>query len=102
MKYSKNTESKNPKVAKTENGRIMLLSKCVLSHSKKLEFTREQEASGLLSSLGIKTPLNKIPLLGSLFFFKSIAQVNTTYKMNEIVSTFLLAGDKYMLEFHLR
>ena len=68
MKYSKNTESKNPKVAKTENGRMMLLSKCVLSDSKNSEFIREQEASGLLSSLGIKTPLNKIPLLGSLLF----------------------------------
>ena len=68
MKYSKNTESKNPKVAKTENGRMMLLSKCVLSDSKKSEFIREQEASGLLSSLGIKTPLNKIPLLGSPLF----------------------------------
>ena len=27
---------------------------------------KEQEAKGLLSSLGIKTPLNKIPLLGDI------------------------------------
>ena len=36
--------------------------------SKKLRFIKEQEASGLLSSLGIKAPLNKIPLVGPLSF----------------------------------
>ena len=68
FKCRKNTESKNPKVAKTKNGRIMLLSKCAVCDSKKSKFIKEQEASGLLISLGIKTPLNKIPLLGSLLF----------------------------------
>ena len=28
LKCRKNTESKNPKVVRTKNGRIMLLSKC--------------------------------------------------------------------------
>ena len=46
----------------------MLLSKCVVCDSKKSKFLKEQEASRLLSSLGIKTPLNKIPLLGPLLF----------------------------------
>ena len=68
LKCRKNTESKNPEVVRTKNGRIMLLSKCAVSDSKKLIFIKEQEASGLLSSLGIKTPLNKIPLLGPLLF----------------------------------
>ena len=68
MKCRKNTESKNPKAAKTTNGRIMLLSKCTVSDSKKSKFIKEQEASGLLSSLGIKTPLSKIPLVGPLLF----------------------------------
>ena len=36
--------------------------------TKKLRFIKEQEASGLLSSLGIKTPLSKIPLVGSVLF----------------------------------
>ena len=45
----------------------MLLSKCALCDSK-LKFIKEQEASGLLSSLGIKTPLSKIPLVGPLLF----------------------------------
>ena len=46
----------------------MLLWKCEVWDSKKLKFIKEQEASGLLSNLGIKTPLNKIPLLGLLLF----------------------------------
>ena len=54
----KNTESKNPEVAKTKNGRIMLLSKCAVCDSKKSKFIKEQEASGLSSSLGIKTLLS--------------------------------------------
>ena len=51
-----------------KNGRIMLLSKCKVCDSKKLNFTKQQEASGLLSSLGIKTPLSETPLVGPLLF----------------------------------
>ena len=64
----KNTECKNPKVVKTKNRGIMLLSKCALCDSKKSKFIKEEEASGLLSSLGIKTLLGKIPLVGLPFF----------------------------------
>ena len=46
----------------------MLLSKCAVYDRKILELLKEQEASGLLSTLGIKTPLNKIPLLAPLLF----------------------------------
>ena len=59
LKYRKNTESKNPKVIKTKNRRIMLLSNCVVCNGKKSKFIKEKEATGLLSSLGIKAPLNK-------------------------------------------
>ena len=52
----KYTENKNPKVARTKNGRIRLLSKCAVCDSKKSKFIKQQEASGLLSSLGIKIP----------------------------------------------
>ena len=62
LKCKKNTESKNPKFARTKNGRIMLLSKYAMCNSKKSKFPKQQEASGLLSSLGIKSPLNKIPV----------------------------------------
>ena len=46
----------------------MVLSKCEVRDSKKSKFIKKQEASGLLSSLGIKTPLSKIHLVGPLFF----------------------------------
>ena len=36
--------------------------------SKKSKFIKKQEAGGLLSSLGIKTPLSQIPLVGPLLF----------------------------------
>ena len=52
---------------KTKNGRFMLSSKCSVCGSKKSKFMQEQEADGLLSNLGIRTPLSKIPLLNVLF-----------------------------------
>ena len=64
----KNTESNNPKVVKTKNRRKMLLSKCEVCDSKTSIFIKEKEARGLLSSLGINTPLSKIPLVGPLLF----------------------------------
>ena len=68
LKCRKNKQSKNPEVMKTKNGRIMLLSKCAVCDSKKPKFIKEQEARGSLSSLGIKTTLHKIPLLGPFLF----------------------------------
>ena len=68
LKCRKNTESKNPKVARTKNERIMLLSKCAVCDNKKSKFIKQQEASGLLSSSGIKIPLSKISLVGPLLF----------------------------------
>ena len=49
-KCGKNTESKNPKVAKTKTGRIRFLSKCTVCNSKKSRFLKEQEAKGLWDS----------------------------------------------------
>ena len=43
-------------------------SQCAACGIKKSRFVKEQEAEGLLSNLGIKTPLNKIPLLGYILF----------------------------------
>ena len=45
----------------------MILSKCAIGNSKKSRFINKQEAKGLLSNLGTKTPLNKIPILGDIF-----------------------------------
>ena len=50
LKCGKNIESKNPKVARAKNERIMLLLKCAVYSSKKLKLLK---ASGLLGSLGI-------------------------------------------------
>ena len=54
------------KIFKTKNGRIIMQSKCTACGVKKSRFVKEQGAKGLLSSLGIKTPLSKIPLLNVL------------------------------------
>ena len=46
----------------------MILSKCAMCGSKKSRFIKKQKARGILNSLGLKTPLNKIPLLADLLF----------------------------------
>ena len=66
LKCKRNTESINPKVSKTTNGKAIILSKCAICGSKKSNFIKEQEAKGLLSNLGLRTPLNKIPVLGDI------------------------------------
>ena len=71
LKSRKHTESKIPKISRTKNDRIMFLSKCAVCHSKKLKLIKQQEASGLLSGLRIKTDLSKIPLVGPLLFYRS-------------------------------
>ena len=68
MKCRKNTEMKNQKVARTKTVGVMLLSNCVVCNCKKSKFIKQQEATGLLSSLGIKAPLSKISLVGPLLF----------------------------------
>ena len=68
LKCKRNTKSINPKVLKTTNGKPIILSKCALCGSKKLKFIKQQEAKGLLSNLGLRTPLNKIPVLGDILF----------------------------------
>ena len=69
LSAKKDTESVDSKVLKTKNGRPMLLSKCAVWGNKKSRFIKEREAKGLLSNQGLKTPLNKIPLLSDILFF---------------------------------
>ena len=64
----KNTESIDPKVSATSNGKTMILSKCAICGSEKSKFIKKQEAKGILSNLGIRTLLSKIPLSGDVFF----------------------------------
>ena len=68
LKCKKDTENINPKVPKTSNNRIIVLSKCAICGSKKSRFIKNQETKGLLSNLGIKTPLSKVPVLGDILF----------------------------------
>ena len=68
LKCKENTESINPKISATSNGKTMILSKCAICSSKKLKFIKNQKAKGLLSNLGIRTPLSKIPILGDVLF----------------------------------
>ena len=63
-KYTKNI---NPKIVKSKNDRSMIQTNCAKCGSKKSRFIKAQIAKGLLSNLGIKTPLSKVLLLTILF-----------------------------------
>ena len=67
LKCKTNTDNIDPKMFKTKNNRLLMQSKCSVSKNKKSRFVKEQDAKGLLSNLGIRTPLSKIPLLNVLF-----------------------------------
>ena len=66
VKCTKDTENFDPEMFRTKNNRLIMQSKCSGCGMKKSRFIKEQEAKGLLSDLGIKTPLSKIPLLNVL------------------------------------
>ena len=67
LKCKKDTDNIDPKMFRTKNNRLLMQSKCSVCKNKRSRFVKEQEAKGLLSELGIKTPLSKIPLLNVLF-----------------------------------
>ena len=68
LKCKKNTKNVNPEISSSSNRRAMILSKYAICGSKKSTFIKNQEAKGLLSNLGIKTPLSKVPILGDILF----------------------------------
>ena len=68
LKCRKDTENINLRVSNTSNGRTMILSKCAICSRKRSRFIRNQEAKGLLSNLGVRTPLSKVPILGNILF----------------------------------
>ena len=63
-KYTKNI---NPKIVTNKHNRSMIQSNCAICGSKKSRFIKEHQAMGLLSNLGIRTPLTQVPLLYVLF-----------------------------------
>ena len=50
LKCTKNTQSTDPVIAKTSNGKTIILSKCAICGAKKSKFIKEQEAKGLLAN----------------------------------------------------
>ena len=67
VKCRKHTQNIESKMVRTKNNRLVMQSKYSVCGIKKSIFVKEQEANGLLSHSGIKTPLSKIPLLNVLF-----------------------------------
>ena len=63
----KYTENINPKIVRNRPNRLMIQSNCTVCNSKKSRFIKERKSMGILSNLGIKTPLSKVPLLNVLF-----------------------------------
>ena len=70
LKCRKDTENIDPKISSTSNGKAMILSKCAICGSKKSRFIKNQEEKWLLSNLGLRTPLSKVPLLGDILFLR--------------------------------
>ena len=70
----KYTKTINPKIVRNRQNRSMIQSNCAVCGSKKSRFIKEHEAMGLLSNLGIKTPLNKTTII------KYFVLVHRTYK----------------------
>ena len=68
MKCKKDTENINRRVSNTSNGKTMLLSKYSKCGGKKSRFIKNHEAKGILTNLGIRTLLSKVPLLGDILF----------------------------------
>ena len=91
LKCKRNTESINPKVSKTTNGKAIILSTCAICGSRKSKFIKQQEAKGLLS--------NRIQYTGLYSIRRYFVLIK--YKMNNVINKFLLLGDKFMPEIHL-
>ena len=68
LKCRKDTANINPSVSSTSDGRAMILSKYAICGNKKSRFIKNQEAKGLLSNLGIRPLLSKVPILGNILF----------------------------------
>ena len=67
VKCKKDTENIDPKMFRTKTNKLVMPSKCFFCRIKNSRFVKEQEAKCLLSSLGIRKLLSKIPLLNVLF-----------------------------------
>ena len=64
----KHRKNINPHISSISNGKSMILSKCAICGSKKSRLIKKPKPKGLLSNLGIKKPLNKVPIFGDILF----------------------------------
>ena len=69
LNCKKNTKNIDPKISSSSNGRAMILWKCAIFSSKKSRFIKNHQAKGLLSNLGLRKPLSKLPILGDILFW---------------------------------
>ena len=97
VKCKKYTKNIDPKVSGTSNGKVSKRATC---DSKKSKFIKNQGAKELLSILGLRTPPSKVRVLGDILYWVQLRWI--VWKMNVIVNKFLLAGEKYMPEMHLK
>ena len=96
LKCRTNTESINPRVSKTNNGKTMILSKCAINGSKKSRFIKKQEKSEILRNLGFKTPLNKI-----LLFTKSKERIQKFKERGDTKHIYKTQLDKTCFQYGL-
>ena len=61
------TKSINPKIVRNRQNRYIIQSNYTTCGSRKSRFIKQQKALGILSNLGIKTPLSQVPRLNILF-----------------------------------
>ena len=62
LKCGGNTKGISPLVSKAVNGGTIILSKRAVCNTKIVRFIKKQEAKELLSNLGTRTVLSKIPI----------------------------------------
>ena len=58
LSCKKDTENINPKIVRTKNNRLMMLSKCAICNNKKSRFI--SQGSVFFDSLGSNTPQNRM------------------------------------------
>ena len=61
------TKNNNPKIVRNRQNRLIIQSNCANCGNKIFRFIKEQQAMGILTNLGIKSPLSEVPLLNILF-----------------------------------
>ena len=96
LKCGENTKSIVLQISRAINNGIIILSKCTVCGNKKRKLIKKPVANGILNNLVIKKLLSKILILRDILFWVQL------YKMNDMINKFLLKGDKFMPEMHLK